>query len=115
MEKNRHNSASASALPAIARHEKALLEQERASAAEAKQILDKARADAFSIHEECGRSIATDVAAIRRDGEQARENERQRYLEAFEAKLQSMREDAKKRSQVAIDAVVALVVPKGAR
>jgi len=113
VEKSRHRSASATALPAIAQHEKALIDKERAAIAEAKQIGDRARAEAFNVHEECSRKINAEVATIKREGEDAREVERQRYMDEFERKLQAMREDAKKRAQVAIDAVIGLVLPKG--
>jgi len=105
---------SASALPAIARHEKALIEQERQTRQEAKQIVDRARAEAFATVEESARAVAAEVAAIRREGEEARERDRQRYLAEFDRKLNAMREDAKTRAGSAVDAVVALVLPKGA-
>jgi hypothetical protein len=104
---------SLSALPAIARHEKALIDQEQASRQEAKQLIDHARAEAFGIVEESSRATATEVAAIRREGEEARERDRQNYLAEFDRKLRAMREDAKTRASAAIDAVVALVLPKG--
>jgi vacuolar-type H+-ATPase subunit H len=104
---------SVSALPAIARHEKTLIESERESRAEAKQIVDKARAEAFGILDESARATTAEVAAIRREGEESRERERQNHLAEFDRKLREMREDAKTRAGVAIGAVVALVLPKG--
>jgi len=115
VEKARHNSVSASALPAIAKHEKALIEKEQAAQAEARQLVDAARAEAYSIHEACNQKIAAEVAAIRRAGEEDRESERQKYQDAFERKLEAMRVDAKARAHTAIDAVIALVLPRGAR
>jgi len=108
-------SASASALPAIARHEKALVDQEREARAEAKSVVDRARVEAYTTVEESARATAAEVAAIRREGEEARERERLQYLAEFDRKLKAMREDAKTRSGVAVDAVVALVLPKGVR
>ncbi|MDZ4858679.1 MAG: hypothetical protein SGI88_06820 [Candidatus Hydrogenedentes bacterium] len=92
-----------------------LIEKEGSTAAEAKQLVERARTDAFSVQEDCSRAIAAEVAAIKREGEETRESERQRYLADFERKLQALREDAKVRAQTAINAVVALVLPRGAR
>ena len=92
-----------------------LIEKEGSTAAEAKQMVERARGEAFSIQEECNRAIAAQVASIKREGEEAREGERERYLADFERKLQALREDAKVRAQTAVNAVVALVLPKGAR
>jgi len=100
-------------LSALARHERALLDKEQEAQREAKQIVDRARADAFGILEECTRTTAAEVAAIRREAEETRERERQEHLANFERKLQAMREDAKTRAHVAIEAVAALVLPKG--
>lgn len=108
-----HDSASASALSALARHEKELLQKEQDAKLEAKQIVDRARAEAFGTLEAASRSTAAEVAAIRREAEETRERERQEHLAEFERKLQVMREDAKTRAHVAIEAVVALVLPKG--
>lgn len=102
-----------SALPAVARHEKALIEQERNARHEARLIVDKARVEAYTLVEESARATAAEVAAIRREGEEARERERQNYLAEFDRKLRAMREDAKTRAGAAVDAVVALVLPKG--
>lgn len=115
MEKAKHKAVSASALPALARHEKALIDKENEARREAKSIVDRARAEAFAIQEEAARSLAAELAAIRREGEEARERERERHAQEFQRKLAAMREDAQKRARVAIDAVVALVLPKGVR
>lgn len=115
MDNTAKKTVSASALPAIARHEKALIDKERQTREEAKQIVDRARAEAFGIIEESARATAAEVAAIRREGEEARERERQHYLAEFDRKLRAMREDAKTRANVAIEAVVALVLPKEVR
>lgn len=113
MDNSAKKAVSVSALPSIARHEKSLIEKEREARLEAKQIVDRARAEAFSTAEESSRATAAEVAAIRREGEEARERDRQNYLAEFDRKLRAMREDAKVRAAVAIDAVVALVLPKG--
>ena len=106
---------SASVLPAVARHEKTLIDKERGTRAEAKQIVDRARAEAFGIVEESARATAAEVAAVRREGEEARERDRQKYRADFDRKLNAMRDDAKTRAGIAVDAVVALVLPKGVR
>ena len=115
MESSVKKGVSASALPAIARHERALVEQEDKARAEARLIVDRARVEAYTTVEEAARATAAEVAAIRREGEEARERDRQRYLDEFARKLNAMREDAKTRAGVAVEAVVALVLPKGVR
>ncbi|NUM53682.1 MAG: hypothetical protein HUU46_08565 [Candidatus Hydrogenedentes bacterium] len=109
------SASAASALPAIARHEKALIEQEQAARHEAKLIVDRARVEAFTTVEEAARATAAEVAAIRREGDEARERDREKYRMEFDRKLNAMRDDAKTRAGAAIDAVVALVLPKGVR
>lgn len=113
MDNSAKKAASASALPAIAKHEHALVEQERQARQEAKSIVDRARVEAYTTIEESSRATAAEVAAIRREGEETRERERLSYLAEFDRKLNAMRDDAKKRASSAIDAVVALVLPKG--
>ncbi len=115
MDNTAKKAVSASVLPAIARHERTLIDKERQTRAEAKQIVDGARAEAFGIVEESARATAAEVAAIRREGEEARERERQKYLAEFDRKFRAMRDDAKTRAGIAVDAVVALVLPKGIR
>lgn len=115
MDNTAKKAVSASVLPAVARHEKTLIEKERGTRAEAKQIVDRARAEAFGIVEESARATAAEVAAIRREGEETRERDRQKYLADFDRKLNAMRDDAKTRAGIAVDAVVALVLPKGVR
>lgn len=115
MDNTAKKGVSLSALPAIARHEQSLIDQERNTKAEAKQIVDRARAEAYGIVEESSRATAAEIAAIRREGEEQRERDRQQYLVEFDRKLNAMRDDAKARAGAAIDAVVALVLPKGVR
>ncbi|GMU93128.1 MAG: hypothetical protein AMXMBFR4_21860 [Candidatus Hydrogenedentota bacterium] len=102
---------SASALSAIARHERDLLEREAQARMEAKRIVDQARADAFTLLEEAGRRLAFEVSAIRREGEQQRERERLDQEKAYQERLEALRVVAQQRVPHAVEAVSRLVLP----
>jgi vacuolar-type H+-ATPase subunit H len=105
---------SASALSAIARHERELLEREAQARQEAKRIVDQARADAFTLMEEASRRLAIEVSALRREGELQRERERIEQEKAYRKRLDDLRVEAQRRVQLAIEAVSRLVLPRPA-
>lgn len=109
MEKNGKNQNSA--LSAIAQHERGLLAKRDQTEREAERIVAEARTDARRIIDREGERLANDAAAIRREGDAARERERLEQQRQAEERLAQLRADAQTRAPAVVGAVVSLVVP----
>lgn len=109
MERNGKNQNSA--LSAIARHERELLAKREETEREAERIVAEARTEARRIIDSEGERLANDAAAIRREGDAARERERLEQERQADERLARLRADAQTRAQAVVGAVVSLILP----
>lgn len=109
MENNGQNQNSA--LSTIARHERELLAKRERTEQEAERIVAEARVEARRIQETEAERIATEIAAIRQEGETARERERIERQNQAEQRLNEMRAAAQTRAAAVVGAITSLVLP----
>lgn len=100
-----------SALSAIARHERELLAKREQTEREAERLVAEARTEARRIIDSEGERLANDAAAIRREGDAARERERLEHQRQAEQELTRLRAEAQTRAQAVVAAVTSLVLP----
>jgi hypothetical protein len=101
-----------SVLPAIARHERELLERKQQAAEEARRIAETAHREAADLLEREAARLAEEIAAIRREAEAERERERQERERESLRKLEALRAEARGQSGAAVQAVLNLVLPR---
>ena len=102
-------------MPSVAERERELLAQIEASKSEARDIVDTAHSEARKHLQDEENRLLEDIAAIRREREQARETAFQETVGAAERELAGVREEAMgKVSGVAVD-VLKLFIPSGSK
>ena len=105
------DNASESILSSVAKHEKDLLAQVRASEEEARHIVEKARSDAREHLAAAESGLSEEVARIRREAEERRERTFSERVRVADQQLAGVREEARRRVQAAGKKVLALFVP----
>lgn len=100
-----------SVLPAIARHERELLERKQQAEREARRIVEAAHREAAELLDREAAKLAEDLAAIRKEAEAERERERLERERESMRKLEALRAEAHGRAAAAVRAVLDLVLP----
>ena len=105
--------ASPSLLGALAHHESQLQAKLQAAQQEARDILDRARAEARKLLADAEARTIDDTGRIRRDAEMKRDSEFGNTVRAAEDRLVSVREEAARRVPKVAEEVLELFVPRG--
>lgn len=101
-----------SILTSVARHEKELLAKLEATDEECQKIIDDARAEARQFRENDTAVLNTQIAQKRREAEAERNAAYQAVVEASEAKLAALREEARSKQKEVAREVMQLILPK---
>ena len=103
--------ASQSILGTLAAHEKKLLAQVEEAGTQAHEIVERARSDARQYLQTEEDKLAAEVAQSRVEAQAARENTFQQTVEAAEAQLVGVREEARRRVDDTAKSVLELFLP----
>ena len=103
---------SQSILASLAVHEKKLLAQVEDAGAQARDIVDRARSDARKHVQTEEEKLAAEVARLRAKAQTAREKAFHQTIDAAEAQLVGVREEARRRVDDTAQSVIELFLPK---
>lgn len=104
--------ASQSILASLAAHEKKLLAQVEDAGAQARDIVDRARSDARKHAQTEEEKLNAEVAGLRAEAQAVREKTFRQTVEAAEAQLVGVREEARRRVNDTAKSVLELFLPK---
>ena len=102
-------------LGALAEHEGRLLAKLESAKAEAREIVDRARAEARKVLQAEESRLIEDTGRIRRDAESKREAEFEATVSAAEARLAGVRSEAEGRVEEVARRVLKLIMPDEGR
>ena len=103
--------ATVSLLESVAQHEKSLMADLDRTREEARQIVEVAHADSASVLQDTNTKLEADIATLRREAAQEREQVRSAIQKATEESVQSIRSESADRTADVRSELLARILP----